>query len=241
MGNQHSAPDKDKDRERDKEAPKETRDKDRERPAPGDAVRTGSRHEKHRSRTIVPAPLPPAETKVNADHSHNAPTSAGAVSAQATPSVVPATSSDSRSPEPKTSIESSAAGSGGPSRPVIERRTSKIIAQKDVVDAIKDMHIHVLPPSSEHVVNQGGLESTPKFETLRVPSQTSLVDDDDEEEDPDKDGSSVIVEDLRVSPEKVPLVLDWMEGGKKVAVAGTFTGWRKRINMRKTCLSASFQ
>jgi len=29
-------------------------------------------------------------------------------------------------------------------------------------------------------------------------------------------------------------VLDWNEGGKKVAVAGTFTGWRKRVNLRKT-------
>jgi hypothetical protein len=33
---------------------------------------------------------------------------------------------------------------------------------------------------------------------------------------------------------QVPLVLDWNEGGKKVAVAGTFTGWRKRVNLRKT-------
>ena len=32
----------------------------------------------------------------------------------------------------------------------------------------------------------------------------------------------------------MPLVLDWNEGGKKVAVAGTFTGWRKRVNLRKT-------
>jgi len=32
----------------------------------------------------------------------------------------------------------------------------------------------------------------------------------------------------------VPLILDWSDGGKKVAVAGTFTGWRKRVNLRKT-------
>lgn len=38
-------------------------------------------------------------------------------------------------------------------------------------------------------------------------------------------------------PEKVPLILDWNEGGKKVAVAGTFTGWRKRVNLRKTYIS----
>jgi hypothetical protein len=35
----------------------------------------------------------------------------------------------------------------------------------------------------------------------------------------------------------VPLILDWNDGGQKVAVAGTFTGWRKRVNLRKTyCL-----
>jgi len=33
---------------------------------------------------------------------------------------------------------------------------------------------------------------------------------------------------------QVPLILDWSDGGKKVAVAGTFTGWRKRVNLRKT-------
>ena len=32
----------------------------------------------------------------------------------------------------------------------------------------------------------------------------------------------------------MPLILDWSDGGKKVAVAGTFTGWRKRVNLRKT-------
>jgi hypothetical protein len=35
----------------------------------------------------------------------------------------------------------------------------------------------------------------------------------------------------------VPLVLDWNDGGEKVAVAGTFTGWRKRVNLRRTYLS----
>ena len=33
---------------------------------------------------------------------------------------------------------------------------------------------------------------------------------------------------------QVPLILEWNEGGQNVAVAGTFTGWRKRINMKRT-------
>jgi hypothetical protein len=37
----------------------------------------------------------------------------------------------------------------------------------------------------------------------------------------------------------VPLILDWNDGGKKVAVTGTFTGWRKRVNLRKTYLPVS--
>ena len=236
MGNQHSAPDKDKDRERDKEPSKEVKDKDKDKPLPGDPVRTVSRREKHRSRAISSTePLPPAETKVNADHSHNAPTSATAsipvLSIPATTTAI--SSSDSYSIEPKMSIESSATGSGGAS-PATARRTSKSMGQKHVVDAIDNMDINNLAPPGEDITNEEGLEPTPKFETLRVPSQTSLVDEEDE--DADKNGSEVIVEDLRVGPEKVPLVLDWMEGGKKVAVAGTFTGWRKRINLRKTWL-----
>lgn len=35
----------------------------------------------------------------------------------------------------------------------------------------------------------------------------------------------------------VPLILDWNDGGKKVSVTGTFTGWRKRVNLRRTYLS----
>ena len=32
----------------------------------------------------------------------------------------------------------------------------------------------------------------------------------------------------------MPLILDWNDGGKKVSVTGTFTGWRKRVTLRKT-------
>jgi hypothetical protein len=229
MGNQHSAPDKDKERE----PPRDTKDRDKS-PAAGGPVRAASRHEKHRSRPVPSStPLPPAETKVNADHSHSVPTSATPQSIPVTTTTTTSASSDSRSLEPRTSIESSSvAGSGGTS-PAKTRHTSKTIAQKDVMEAIKDVNINKLPPSGENISNEAeGLEPTPKFETVRVPSQTSLVDD---EEDAEEDnGNSVIVEDLRVAPEKVPLVLDWNDGGKKVTVAGTFTGWRKRINLRKT-------
>jgi hypothetical protein len=233
MGNQHSAPDKDKDKDRDKEPPKEPLKDVKDKPAAGDPVRTGSKHEKHRSRTITSAPLPPAETKVNADHSHNVPTSAPAVAVPIPSTTATSSASEGRSLEPKTSIESSSAVGSGTASPAKPRRTSKTIAQKDVVDAIKEMHLNDLPSSTDDVPHEEGLEPTPKFETLRVASQTSLVDED-EDNDADKDGSSVIVEDLRVGPEKVPLVLDWTDRGKKVAVAGTFTGWRKRINLRKT-------
>jgi hypothetical protein len=40
--------------------------------------------------------------------------------------------------------------------------------------------------------------------------------------------------ELMIGLAQVPLVLDWSEGGKNVAVAGTFTGWRKRVKLRKT-------
>jgi len=230
MGNQHSAPDKDRDKEPSKEPAKDTKDK----PAGTGPVRTGSKHEKHRSRTIASAPLPPAETKVNADHSHNVPTAAPAVALpipSTTTTTTTSSASDGRSLDPKMSIESSSATGSGTASPAKARRTSKPIPQKDVVEAIKEMHLKDLPPSTDNVPHEE--EATPKFETLRVASQTSLVDED-EDADADKDGSSVIVEDLRVGPEKVPLVLDWTDGGKKVAVAGTFTGWRKRINLRRT-------
>jgi Glycogen recognition site of AMP-activated protein kinase len=232
MGNQHSAPDKDKDKDRDREPTKEPQKDVKDKPATGDPVRTTSKHEKHRSRTITSAPLPPAETKVNADHSHNVPTSAPAIALPIPSTTTTSSASEGRSLEPKTSLDSSAAGSGTAS-PAKPRRTSKTIGQKDVVDAIKEMHLKAVSASTDDKPHEEGLEPTRKFETLRVASQLSLVDDD-EDNDADKDGSSVIVEDLRVGPEKVPLVLDWTDGGKKVAVAGTFTGWRKRINLRKT-------
>ena len=69
---------------------------------------------------------------------------------------------------------------------------------------------------------------------MRVPSQTSLVDEDELKE-ADKSGITFPVGDqLIVGSEKVPLLLDWTEGGKKVAVVGTFTGWQKRVNLKKT-------
>jgi hypothetical protein len=44
-----------------------------------------------------------------------------------------------------------------------------------------------------------------------------------------------------VGEAQVPLILDWSDGGKKVAVAGTFTGWRKRVNLKKTYPSPTFR
>ena len=237
MGNQHSAPDKDKERERDKEPSKDGKDKEKDKAVTGDPKRTASRHDKHRSRAISSAgPVPPAETKVNADRSHHVPTSAtAAISTRSMPTTATAvSSSESHSIDPRTSIESSSATGSRGASPAKARRTSRSIAQTGVAEAVDDMGINNSTRPSEDMTNEEGLEPTPKFETLRVSSQASLVDE--EEEDADKNGGAVIVEDLRVGPEKVPLVLDWMDGGKKVAVAGTFTGWRKRINLRKTWL-----
>ena len=87
MGNQHSAPDKEKEREKEKEKDKE-RDRDKE------PHRATSRHEKHRSRTIVPTPaLPPTETKVNAEQTHNTNATATTTTASTTNSILSSSNS----------------------------------------------------------------------------------------------------------------------------------------------------
>ena len=99
------------------------------------------------------------------------------------------------------------------------------------------MKLESLPkPRNEEDIKKDAaeMENTPKFETMRTSSQTSIVDEDELK----GDGESGIITHMRSSLilglAQVPLVLDWNEGGKKVAVAGTFTGWRKRVNLRKT-------
>src|SRR5208282_2664 len=90
-------------------------------------------------------------------------------------------------------------------------------------------------PTEEEIQKEGTeTETTPKFETMKVSSETSLVDEDELKEADKSNISLTHKTQPTVGSEKVPLVLDWNEGGKKVAVAGTFTGWRKRVNLRKS-------
>jgi hypothetical protein len=74
--------------------------------------------------------------------------------------------------------------------PVKERRTSKIIAAKDVVEEVKNMKLEPLPiPKNEEDIKKEAAETepTPKFETMRASSQTSIVDEDELKE-ADKSG-----------------------------------------------------
>ena len=227
MGNQHSAPDKDKEREKEKEKEK---DKEREREREREPARTASRHEKHRSRTIIPTPLPPAETKVNAEQTHNGP--AITTTTSSTNSIPYESKISHETPPQQPPSATKTTPESIQTTPVKERRISKA---KYIVDAVKNINLKdMAQPTEEEIKKEAETEHTPKFETMRVPSQTSLVDED-ELKQADKSSSTLILADgLRVGSEKVPLVLDWNEGGKKVAVAGTFTGWRKRVNLKKT-------
>jgi Glycogen recognition site of AMP-activated protein kinase len=233
MGNQHSAPDKDKEREKENEKDKE-RDRDRDR----EPHRAASRHEKHRSRTIAPTPaLPPTETKVNAEQTHNANTKATTTTVSTTNSI----------PLSSNSVESPTSNGHVPPQPQPTEsipstslkewpmpRTS--VMPKEVVDSVKNMNLVDLPRPTEEEIRKEGTETepTPIFETMKVPSETSLVDEDELKEADKSDISLTRENQPTVESEKVPLVLDWNEGGKKVAVVGTFTGWRKRVNLRKS-------
>lgn len=230
MGNQHSAPDKDKEREKENEKDKE-RDRDRDR----EPHRAASRHEKHRSRTIAPSPaLPPAETKVNAEQRHN-------TNSTITTTTVSTTSSIPLSPN---SVESATSNGHVPpqlqpteSVPLKERPTPRTpVMPKEVIDSVKNMSLKDLPKPTEEEIRKEGTdtEPTPKFETMKAPSETSLVDEDELKEADKSDISLTRENQPTIGSEKVPLVLDWNEGGKKVAVVGTFTGWRKRVNLRKS-------
>jgi hypothetical protein len=165
MGNQYSTPDKDKDKEREKE--EKGKEKERE------PLRTVTRHERHRSKTITPSLLPPTETKVNAEQTHinNEPRLSTEFSSEFAPL--------SSSTEYLT-----------PTTPLKERRTSKAITAKNTVDAVRDMYLNDLPRPNKEEIRRGAeeIDSTPKFETMKVPSQTSLVDEDEQRE-VDRSGS----------------------------------------------------
>lgn len=217
MGNQHSSPDKDKEKEKEKDKNKE---KDKL-----EQVRSTPIHEKTRSRTVTASPLPPTETKVNAEQ-----TSAS-------------TATDSKynlETQAKVQASSTHDPASGQSTPSKDPTTGKQVPGKDVAEAVKKMHLKDLPKLNEEDIRKEAAqtEPTPKFETMRVPSQSSIVDEDELKE-ADKSGNRLIMNaKLMRGLAQVPLILDWNEGGHKVAVAGTFTGWRKRVNLRKTYTSS---
>jgi hypothetical protein len=227
MGNQHSVPDKEREKEKEKEKEK---DRERERERGREPVRTTTRHEKHRSKAITPTPLPPEETKVNAEQTHNAPITS------TTTSMTNNISSESKISHATPPKQLPSAANTTPrsiqTTPVKDRRMSKT---KDIVDAVKNINLKGLPrPNEEEIKKEAETEHTPIFETMRAPSQTSLVDEDELKEANKSSNTFPVGDQLIVGSEKVPLLLDWNEGGKKVAVVGTFTGWQKRINLKKT-------
>lgn len=74
--------------------------------------------------------------------------------------------------------------------PVKEPRPSKTIVAKDVVDGVKNLKLESLPkPANEEEIKKEAaeIEPTPKFETMRASSQTSIVDEDELKE-ADKSG-----------------------------------------------------
>lgn len=164
MGNQNSTPDKDKDKDREQDEKGTEKEKE--------LLRSIPRHERHRSKSITPSLLPPTETKVNAEQTHN----------NNEPKLSTEISFESIPPSINT-------GYPGQTAPLKERRTSKTITAKDVVETAKDMNLKNLPRPTEEEIRKGAeeIEATPKFETMKAPSQTSLVDEDEQRE-ADKSG-----------------------------------------------------
>jgi len=181
MGNQHSAPDKDKERERDKDKPAE-KEKDKNQ----DPIRPNPRHEKHRSRTITASPLPPTETKVNAEQTPN---NNGPNPTAPEPNQPPAAETPTK---PSGQSVSAPTSPSVQTTPVKERAMAKTIAAKDVVEGVKNIKLEYLPkPANEEEIKKEAaeMEPTPKFETMRASSQTSIVD---EEELKEADKSGII-------------------------------------------------
>jgi len=171
MGNQHSAPDKDREREKEKDKPAE-KEKDKVQ----DPIRTTPRHEKHRSRTIAASPLPPTETKVNAEQTPN----------NNTPNPPPQehkqTVTETSTKPYGQSVSGAATSPPVQTPPVKEPQTSKPAVPRGVVDGVKNMKLESLPrPTNEEDIRNEAAETepTPKFETMRSSSQTSIVDEDE--------------------------------------------------------------
>lgn len=164
MGNQLSA-DKEKEKERvEKDRLERDRverdrvEKDRlEKQGKGASV-GAPRTERQRSRTITSTPCPPTETKVNVN---------------AEQLIVPLE-------RPISSLPGTPCV--GHTTPLAERRTAgKSTAAKEVISAVKNLNMKELPkPTKEEIRKEAEeMEATPKFETVRVPSETSVLDEED--------------------------------------------------------------
>jgi hypothetical protein len=165
MGNQHSAPDKERERVREKE-----KEKEKEREKEQSNVRSTLRHEKQRSRTIpATTPLPPTETKVNAEQTSY------------TPSDPQHNVKSSLKPQESSNNAESSSTSLNET-PVKERRAAQTLPIKDATEAVQNLTLEELParPTEDEIVrNAAETEPTPKFETMRVASQTSIVDEEE--------------------------------------------------------------
>lgn len=167
MGNQLSA---DREKEREKERlEKEKAERDRlererlEKQAAKVAGVTGGsgaapRVERKRSRTITSTTTcPPTETKINANAEQPIIPLDRAVSSVPTTPLV------------------------GQTTPIVERRGGKSTSAKEVVSATKKLNLKELPkPTQEEIRKEAAeMEATPKFETVRPPSETSVLDEED--------------------------------------------------------------
>lgn len=161
MGNQLSA---DKDKEKDKERlEKEKTERDRvekerlEKQGRGTSVAT-PRAERQRSRTITSTPCPPTETKVNVN---------------AEQPIVPLE-------RPISSVPGTPCAA--PTTPLGERRMAgKSTSVKEVISAVKNLGLKELPITTEEEIAKeaDGIDATPKFETVRRQSETSVLDEED--------------------------------------------------------------
>jgi hypothetical protein len=168
MGNQLSA-DKEKDKDRLDKAERDRQDKERQTTkssvaaaGAGAGAGTGTpKVERKRSRTITSTtPCPPTETKVNAN---------------AEQPIIPLDTRPGSSTIPGTPL------AGQTTTPLAERRSGKSTAAKEIISAAQKLSFKELPkPTEEQIKKEAAeMEATPKFETVRVQSETSVLDEED--------------------------------------------------------------
>jgi hypothetical protein len=144
------------------------RDKEKEKEKPQDGTKSTPRHEKHRSRTITASPLPPTETKVNAEQTQN--------------SIHPVPSESKLNLEGQKGVNITS--------PTHEKKP-KQTPVKEVIEDVKNMNLD-LPPlrTAEEIRSETDeVTETPKFETMRPASSSSIVDEEELRE-ADKSGST---------------------------------------------------